>query len=146
MMNVHIIASPQLMASNVSQNMPVLYLQHGEYEKAAGFTISFNLPSLSYIIGFVPCCTPHIFSRIVVLPALALPIMRIWKWGHSYCSLSITICFGSVSIMNESDLSQILNCDLLCVFASAISAIVCAIFINIIGPPASTEPRNGTYR
>ena len=54
-----------------------------------------DLPSLSYIIGFVPFATPHIFSRMVVLPALALPMTRIRKCGHMYCSLSILTCVSS---------------------------------------------------
>ena len=42
------------------------------------------------MMGFVPCCTPQAFSRMVVLPALARPMMRIRKWGHLY--LSFIIC------------------------------------------------------
>ncbi len=36
-----------------------------------------SLPLLSYMIGFVPIATPHTFSKMVVLPALALPITKI---------------------------------------------------------------------
>ena len=54
-----------------------------------GIGLSFNLPSLSCIMmGFVPFATPQTFSRIVVLPALALPMTRMRKWGHLYWSLS----------------------------------------------------------
>ena len=59
----------------------------------------FSLPFSSYMIGFVPCCTPQTFSRMVVLPALALPMTRIRKWGHLYRSLSITVCGISISAM-----------------------------------------------
>ena len=52
--------------------------------------LSFNLPFLSCIMtGFVPFSTPQTFSRMVVLPALALPMTRMRKWGHLYWSLSI---------------------------------------------------------
>ena len=56
-----------------------------------------STPCSSYMMGFVPFPTPHTFSRIVVLPALALPMIRIRKQGHSYCALSIAIA-SSVSI------------------------------------------------
>ena len=41
------------------------------------------------MMGFVPFSTPQTFSRIVVLPAFALPMTRMRKWGHLYRSLSI---------------------------------------------------------
>jgi hypothetical protein len=41
-----------------------------------------GLPLLSYMMGFVPFATPQIFSRMVVFPALALPITGIRKCGH----------------------------------------------------------------
>ena len=50
--------------------------------KASIFQLSSGLPFLSYIIGLVPFSTPQTFSRMVVLPALALPMTRIRKWGH----------------------------------------------------------------
>ena len=54
--------------------------------------LSFNSPFLSCIMmGFVPFATPQTFSRIVVLPALALPMTRMRKWEHLYWSLSIVI-------------------------------------------------------
>ena len=54
--------------------------------------LSSNLPSLSYMMmGCVPFATPQTFSRMVVLPALALPMTRMQKWGHLYWSLSIVI-------------------------------------------------------
>ena len=40
------------------------------------------LPSLPYMMGFVPFATPQTFSRMVVLPALALPMTRMRKCGH----------------------------------------------------------------
>ena len=36
-------------------------------------------PCSSYMMGLVPCATPQTFSRMVVLPALALPITRMRK-------------------------------------------------------------------
>ena len=51
--------------------------------------LSFNLPFLSCIMtGVVPFSTPQTFSRMVDLPALALPITRMRKWGHLYWFLS----------------------------------------------------------
>ena len=44
-------------------------------------TISF--PSASYMIGFASGVTLHTLRRMVVLPAFALPIMRIRNLGHS---------------------------------------------------------------
>jgi hypothetical protein len=41
-----------------------------------------NPPSLSYMIGLVAFATPQTFWRMVVLPALALPMMRMRKCGH----------------------------------------------------------------
>ena len=41
-----------------------------------------DLPSFPYMIGFVPFATPQTFSRMVVLPALALPMTRMRKCGH----------------------------------------------------------------
>ena len=36
-------------------------------------------PCSSYMMGLVPCATPQTFSRMVVLPALALPMTRMRK-------------------------------------------------------------------
>ncbi len=49
---------------------------------------SSSTPFWSYMMGFVPFATPQTFSRMVVLPALALPMMRMRKWRHLYRSLS----------------------------------------------------------
>ncbi len=51
-----------------------------------------NLSSSSFwskMMGLVPWATPQTFSRMVVFPALALPMTRIRKQGHSHCSLRI---------------------------------------------------------
>jgi len=40
---------------------------------------SSKIPFLSYMMGFTPSATPQIFRRIVVLPALALPMIRMRK-------------------------------------------------------------------
>ena len=57
-----------------------------------------DLPSLSYMMGFVPFPTWQTFSRMVVFPAWALPMIRIRKCGHRYCSLSsLTCAISSVS-------------------------------------------------
>ena len=65
--------------------------------------ISLNLPILSCIImGFVPFATPQTFSRMVVLPALALPMTRIRKWGHLYCSLSNVTFSTCATAKNQS--------------------------------------------
>ena len=62
-----------------------------------------NLPFLSCIMmGFVPFSTPQTFSRMVVLPALALPMTRMRKWGHLYCSLSIGISPGCAATRDQS--------------------------------------------
>ena len=53
-------------------------------------------------MGFVPLDTPQTFSRIVVLPALALPMTRMRKWGHLYSSLSFAISSTSGSV-NQSN-------------------------------------------
>ena len=49
------------------------------------------------MMGFVPCATPQTFSRIVVLPALALPMIRMRKWGHRYRSWSTAKAAVSMS-------------------------------------------------
>jgi len=49
------------------------------------------------MMGLVPFATPQTFSRIVVLPALALPMTRIRKYGHRYRSLSTLTCVPSES-------------------------------------------------
>lgn len=63
-----------------------------------------------------PGATPQIFSRIVVLPALALPMMRIRKQGHLDRSWSIVaVVFLSTAVVaisaartsGESDLARI---------------------------------------
>ena len=56
------------------------------------------MPCLSYMMVLVPCATAQTFSRMVVLPELALPMTRIRKWGHSYCPWSTAIDSGSASI------------------------------------------------
>ena len=72
------------------QKASLLHLGGTEYEKVHG--ISSNLPaSLYMVMGCVPFATPQTFSRMVVLPALALPMTRIRKCGHLYFSLSIAI-------------------------------------------------------
>jgi hypothetical protein len=87
------------MVSNEFQNIPVGYLEGMEYETVHG--ISSNLPILSYMMGCVPLVTPQTFSRMVVLPALALPMMRMRKWGHPYRSLSIVISSTSATAKNQ---------------------------------------------
>ena len=65
--------------------------------------ISFNLPSSSYMMmGCVPFATPQTFSRMVVLPALALPMTRMRKCGHLYCFLSTVILSTGATIKNQS--------------------------------------------
>ena len=90
---------PQLMASDVLQMVPILYLKESQFGKQLQ-KLELGLPSWSYIMGLVPCCTPQTFSRMVVLPALALPMMRMWKWGHLYRSLSFTT--GSTPVFISS--------------------------------------------
>ena len=68
--------------------------------------IQTDLPSLSYMMDFVPFATPQTFSRMVVLPALALPMTRMQKYGHRYCSLSIWTCVSSVSDTCQSRISN----------------------------------------
>ena len=41
-----------------------------------------SFPSASHIIGFVPCFALHTLCNMVVLPALALPMMRMRNWRH----------------------------------------------------------------
>ena len=57
--------------------------------------IQTDSPSLSYMMDFVPFATPQTFSRMVVLPALALPMTRMRKCGHRYRFLSIRTCASS---------------------------------------------------
>src|SRR6266550_4823001 len=64
--------------------------------------IQTHLPSLSYMMGCVPFATPQTFSRMVVLPANALPMTRMRNCGHLYRSRSIAICSSSVSIVYKS--------------------------------------------
>ena len=56
-----------------------------------------DLPSLSYMMGSVLFAIPQTFSRMVVFPALALPMTRMRKCGHKYCSLSNLTSVSSVS-------------------------------------------------
>ena len=81
------------MASNL---FPVLDLAGTDMRKYIG--LSSNLPFLSYtMMGSVPFATAQTFSRMVVLPALALPMTRMQKRGHLYCSLSCVISFAFIS-------------------------------------------------
>ena len=61
------------------------------------------------MIGFVPFATPQTFSRIVVFPALALPITRIRKWGHRKRSLSNLISSSLGSEMDQSIKSSVID-------------------------------------
>ena len=96
--SMYTIDLPQWMVSNGFHKVPVLHLEGRDYEKVHG--ISSNLPFLLYMMmGCVPFATPQTFSRMVVLPALALPMTRMRKWGHLYCPLSIvrsSICTGAM--------------------------------------------------
>jgi hypothetical protein len=71
------------MEPNETQKVKALHL-HIKNQELKKQKVEPGLPSLSYMMGFVPFATPQIFSRMVVLPALALPMMRIRKWGHRY--------------------------------------------------------------
>ena len=73
--------SPQVMVSNDLQSVQADYLQETQQSKEAQNSDHF-LPSLPYMIGFISFATPQTFSRMVVLPALALPMMRMRKCGH----------------------------------------------------------------
>jgi len=55
------------------------------------------------MMGIVPLATPQTFSRIVVLPALALPITRTRKCGQLNCSLSASIYPSWVPDMHQSN-------------------------------------------
>jgi len=78
---IHILSgSPQLMASNESWTVQADYLQKLDSQRK--HKIPTDLPSLSYMMDFVPFATPQTFSRMVVLPALALPMTRMRKCGH----------------------------------------------------------------
>ena len=80
-------SSPQLMGLHGSHQVLLVHLTSSEF-KYYEIRFHVNLLSWSYtMIGFVPPATPQTFSRIVVLPALALPMTRIRKWGHLNCSL-----------------------------------------------------------
>jgi hypothetical protein len=69
--------SPQLKASNESQNVQADYLQETQQSKEVQNPESqTDSPSLLYMMGIVPFATPQTFSRMVVLPALALPMRR----------------------------------------------------------------------
>ena len=57
-----------------------------------------STPCSSNMMGLVPCATPQTFSRMVVFPALALPMTRMRKWGQRYWSLSIAMDSASTSI------------------------------------------------
>ena len=48
-----------------------------------GISCGTSFPSASYMIGFVSGFALHTLRRMVVLPAFALPIIRIRNWGHS---------------------------------------------------------------
>ena len=52
-------------------------------------------PCSSYMMVLVPWATWQTFSRMVVLPALALPMTSIRKWGHAYRPWSRAIDSGS---------------------------------------------------
>ena len=93
--------SPHLMVSNEFQKVPVVHLEGMEYEKVHQIQVSSNLPLLSYMMGCVPFATPQTFSRMVVLPALALPMMRMRKWGHPYRSLSTVISSTCAAAKNQ---------------------------------------------
>ena len=68
---------PQMMVSNESQTAQADYLQETQQSKEVQNSESqTELPSLLYMMGFVPFATPQTFSRMVVLPALALPMTR----------------------------------------------------------------------
>ena len=71
---------PQLMASNESQTVQPDSLQ--EIQQSRKHKTQTDLPYSLYMMGFVPFATPQTFSRMVVLPALALPMTRMRKCGH----------------------------------------------------------------
>ena len=57
------------------------------FAKTARFSsrtlVEISFPFASYTIGFASGFALHTFRRMVVLPAFALPMMRIRNWGHS---------------------------------------------------------------
>jgi len=48
-----------------------------------GISCRTSFPSASYMMGLASGFTLHTLRRMVVLPAFALPMMRIRNWGHS---------------------------------------------------------------
>ena len=79
------------MASNVSRKIAVFHLKAIDMKEAFQDEFWLDLPCLSYMTGVVPLATAQTFSRIVVFPALALPITRIRKCGHLKRSLRTLI-------------------------------------------------------